>query len=448
MLPGGSYPDLVERKNQILEAATGIAYGQLEQSAVVFDYEGLMQQYRVDLLANESSLGANGVGQTPLIELKNLTRLVRKLAPPGRGARIFLKDEASNPAGSPTDRPAAMSAAYARRVGFSGVVAVSGGSYGVSLASQAAVHNLRAIIVQETADSQGRTTTETQGAAQACEALGAEVLQTSSGSQLFHLLLQTLEDTQFFFASLHTPMAVAGHEVLGLEIAQQVREQTGQDPDGVLATLTGGDCLTGLARGLRTAGAYKTRVMGTRVVWADLWPELCRVTWPEDGELARSAARPLRYLDDLFSITPGDVIYATHALAYLEGLERGAARNGSLAVAISLAREMRADQILVVAEAERTGPVPNPAHLGLTGEAPVGAVVGNPADYQPGGPVVIPAHPALLWAVPVNLDMLRRAYVERAVAGVDRRTIGGAEILFLAEETNSSPDWVSMVLAM
>lgn len=40
------------------------------------------------------------VGNTPLIELRNLTALARKCAPAGKGARIFIKDEATNPSGS------------------------------------------------------------------------------------------------------------------------------------------------------------------------------------------------------------------------------------------------------------------------------------------------------------------------------------------------------------
>ena len=33
------------------------------------------------------------VGNTPIIELKNITNLARKCAPKGKGARIFIKDE-------------------------------------------------------------------------------------------------------------------------------------------------------------------------------------------------------------------------------------------------------------------------------------------------------------------------------------------------------------------
>jgi len=40
------------------------------------------------------------VGSTPLVALRNVTELVRGLAGPGKGARIFVKDEAANPSGS------------------------------------------------------------------------------------------------------------------------------------------------------------------------------------------------------------------------------------------------------------------------------------------------------------------------------------------------------------
>ena len=49
----------------------------------------------------------------PLVELKNITDIVRATAPAGRGARIFLKDEAANPSGSFKDRRASLSATRA-----------------------------------------------------------------------------------------------------------------------------------------------------------------------------------------------------------------------------------------------------------------------------------------------------------------------------------------------
>ena len=79
-----------------------------------------------------------GVGNTPLLELRNLTDLVRSISEPGMGARIFVKDEAANMAGSFKDRRASMSIHVAREKGYEGVIAATSGNYGAAVASQAA----------------------------------------------------------------------------------------------------------------------------------------------------------------------------------------------------------------------------------------------------------------------------------------------------------------------
>ena len=81
---------------------------------------------------------AAGVGNTPLLELRNLTDLVRSYAEPGHGARIFVKDEAANMAGSFKDRRASVSIHVAREKGYAGVIAATSGNYGAAVASQAA----------------------------------------------------------------------------------------------------------------------------------------------------------------------------------------------------------------------------------------------------------------------------------------------------------------------
>ncbi|OJF15896.1 hypothetical protein [Couchioplanes caeruleus] len=81
---------------------------------------------------------------------------------------------------------------------------------------------------QEVYDSQGRGQPEILEKGRKCEALGAEVMRTSVGPELFAVLLHTLEETGYFNASLYTPYSVAGIETLGAEIARQVRAETGR----------------------------------------------------------------------------------------------------------------------------------------------------------------------------------------------------------------------------
>lgn len=126
-----------------------------------------------------------GVGNTPLIELKNITSLARHYASAGKGARIFIKDEAANPSGSFKARRAAVSVYHARKLGFKGVIAATSGNYGAAVASQAAMRGLDCIIVQECYDSKGKGQPEIIEKARKCEAFGAEVIQLSVGPELF-----------------------------------------------------------------------------------------------------------------------------------------------------------------------------------------------------------------------------------------------------------------------
>ncbi len=89
-----SYQAVMGRQNEIMKRAVGFDYQQFEQSALAFDYEGMMAATGFDLPSVRRVQAITGVGRTPLYELRNITRLARQLAPAGYGARIFLKDEA------------------------------------------------------------------------------------------------------------------------------------------------------------------------------------------------------------------------------------------------------------------------------------------------------------------------------------------------------------------
>ena len=84
----GSYADIMNRRNEILKRTSGIDYEKLERGALTLDFEGLFTSTKYsfkDVCAIQKELR---VGNTPLFELKNITRLVRKLAPKGKGAQI------------------------------------------------------------------------------------------------------------------------------------------------------------------------------------------------------------------------------------------------------------------------------------------------------------------------------------------------------------------------
>ncbi|MBC8421191.1 MAG: PLP-dependent lyase/thiolase, partial [Desulfobacterales bacterium] len=172
-----SYSEVMSKKQEILLRATGIDYDEFEFSPISFDYERLMNSCDYSLQDVQKILLETGVGQTQLVELKNLTELVRSIAPSGKGGRIFVKDEAANPSGSFKDRRAALSIYQAKKLGYKGVVAASSGNYGAAVASQAAKRGLRSIILQEVYDSRKVGQPEILEKTRACEAYGAEVWQ-------------------------------------------------------------------------------------------------------------------------------------------------------------------------------------------------------------------------------------------------------------------------------
>lgn len=114
MSKDNSYGAVMARKNEIMRSAVGMDYSKFESGSIAFDYEGMMAAtgYTLDEIMRIQLMFS--VGNTPLIELKNLTTLARKLAPKGKGARIFIKDEACNPSGSFKARRSATSVYQAK----------------------------------------------------------------------------------------------------------------------------------------------------------------------------------------------------------------------------------------------------------------------------------------------------------------------------------------------
>jgi 2-amino-4-ketopentanoate thiolase beta subunit len=460
-----SYETVMAERAQIMRASVGIDYARYETGALAFDYERMLADTGYDIDAAQAVQRETAVGDTPLVELHNITALVRRLAAPGKGARILLKDEAANPSGSFKDRRASLSIHEARERGYPGVAAATSGNYGAAVASQAAKAGLRCIVVQEAFDSRGVAQPEIEEKTRACEAYGAEVIRLSVGPELFYVFLRVLKETGYFNASLYTPYSVLGIETLGHELAVQTRARTGRFPDVVIATHAGGGNVTGTARGLRKAGATDTQMIAASVDLSGLHMASDRdfnrksfttghtgfslpfTTWPDRADVPRNAARPLRYMDRFVTVTQGEVFYATQVLAELEGLERGPAGNTSLAAAFAIARELDEAQVVVVQETEYTGAGKHPlAQLNLAKRMGIAVERGDPRDSRPGERIVIPTHPAQIRVVDVDLERVRRSYLRHALETLAPGHLGEADVRFLAEETRSSPDFVAEVI--
>jgi len=461
-----AYEAVMSRKNEIMKKAVGIDYSEFESGTIAFDFEKMMHETGYTLEEMQKIQGETGVGNTPIYEARNLTALARKCAPEGKGARIFIKDEGSNPSGSFKARRAANAVYHAKKLGYKGVIAATSGNYGAAVASQAAMLGLKCIIVQECYDSKGVGQPEIIEKARKCEAYGAEVIQLSVGPELFYSFLLLLEDTGYFNASLYTPFGIAGVETLGYELAIQMREKVGRDPDVVVCTNAGGGNLTGTARGLIKAGAEKTQVVAASVNLKGLHMAsdeqfnkksfttghtgfgMPFTTWPDRSDVPRSAARPLRYMDRYVTVNQGEVFYMTESLAQLEGLERGPAGNVSLAAAFSIAQEMDQDQIIVVQETEYTGAGKHiQPQLSFARENGIDIHFGEPQTEVPGVSIVLPKHPNLIKAVDLDMIKIRKSLVKNAIAQKNYTEVSASDLEFLVAETNASEDFVKEVLA-
>ena len=460
MSRANDYASVMARKPEIMIKSVGIDYKDFESGSIAFDYEKMMKEtgYTLEEM-QEIQYGVN-VGNTPILELKNITDLARACAPKGKGARIFIKDEAANPSGSFKDRRAANAVYHAKRLGYKGVISATSGNYGSAVASQAAMAGLKCIIVQECYDSKGVGQPEIIEKARKCEALGAEVVQLSVGPELFYKFLLLLEETGYFNASLYTPFGIAGVETLGYEISMQFREKYGKDPDAVVCTNAGGGNLTGTARGLAKAGA-KPLIIGASVSLEGLHMASDNAfnrksfttghtgfgvpfsSWPDRSDVPRSAARPLRYMDRYVTIAQGSVFYMTEALASLEGLEKGPAGNTALAAAFSLAQEMDIDQTIIVQETEYTGAGKHvQPQLAFARGNGIDIRFGDPKQEDPGESIILPSHPTLLKTTDVDLDRMRKSLIKTAMKTYNVIEPTEEDIAFLAEETKTDKEFV------
>ena len=455
-----SYASVNSRKNEIMQSAMGIDYSKFELSGIGFNYEQMMQEVAYSMEEMEHIQREHAVGNTPFIELHNLTWLARKFAPKEKGARIFIKDEACNASGSFKARRASIAVYEAKRKGYKGVICATSGNYGAAVAAQAAMYGLNCIVVQECYDSRKIGQPEILEKQRICEAYGAEVVQLTVGPELFTTLLQLLEETKYFNASLYTPFGIAGVETLGYEIAVQCREKIGKDPDMVLATNAGGGNVTGTARGLKKAGC-NAKVVGVSIDLSGLHMAsdydfnrksfttghtgfgMPFMSWPDRSDCPRNAARMLRHMDEFYTVKQGETFYLTEALASLEGYERGPAGNTSLTAAFALAQQMGEEQVIVVQETEYTGAGKHPmAQLSFARENGIEVKFGNPDDDEPGKKIVLPECPSLIRARAYDLDKVRRSYIKNCVKNYKMTEANAEDIKFIMEDTKAGYEFV------
>ena len=139
MTRANDYASVMGRKAEIMLKSVGIDYSKFESGSIAFDYEKMMRETGYTLEEMQNIQYSVNVGNPPILELKNTPALARACAPAGKGARIFIKDEAANPSGSFKARRAANAVYHAKKLGYKGVIAATSGNYGAAVASQAAI---------------------------------------------------------------------------------------------------------------------------------------------------------------------------------------------------------------------------------------------------------------------------------------------------------------------
>ena len=462
------YDSVMSRTNDIVKKSLGLDYTKFESGSVAFDYEALMNSTNYTLEEVATIQAKTAVGNTPLIELRNISALSRKYAKPGYGARIFAKDEAANVSGSFKARRAACAVAHAKKLGYKGVIAATSGNYGAAVASQAAMQGLECIIIQECYDSRGVGQPEIIEKARMCEAYGAEVVQLTVGPELFYTFLSIMEDTGYFNASLYSPYGIAGIETLGYEIVMQCRELLGKDPDMVVCTNAGGGMITGTARGFLKAGCDKTQMVAASIDLRGLHMasdsqfnrKSCTTghtgfgvpfaTNPDHTDVPRSASRSLRYTDRYVTVTQGEVFYITEALANLEGIERGPAGNTALAAAFSLAQELPEDAVIVISETEYTGAGKHlQSQLSFARDNGIEIFFGDPAtEDKVGVNIVLPKDPSYIKHQEADLKSFRQSLIRRACSKAGVTNPPESDLQFLAEETRTSVEFVRETLGL
>jgi cysteine synthase len=453
-----SYEAIMNRQIEIIKKSIGVDYDKFEIEGIAFDYQKMMKEAGYTIAEVQKIQRETAVGNTPLVELKNLNALISRCSDRGKGARIFIKDEQTNPSGSFKDRRASVSVYRAKELGYKGVIAATSGNYGAAVASQAAKRGLKSIIVQECFDSRGVGQPEILEKERSCAAYGSEIVQTTVGPELFYYTLLLLEETGFFNASLYSPYAITGIETLGWEIAKQTQQITGRIPDVVVSTHAGGGLTTGTARGLQKAGATNTLVVGASVDLRGLHMAsdedfnrksfttghtgfgIPFAVFPDRSDVPRNAARVLRYMDRYVLVTQGEVFYMTELLAKLEGLQRGPAGNTSLAAAFALAREMNEDEIIVVNETEYTGAGKLPsAQLTFAKQNNIEVKRGDPIkEDKPGERIVIPESPLQIGYIEIPMMQLKESYINQLFKRLNKIEFTKKEIEFIAEDIKES----------
>ncbi len=282
------------------------------------------------------------VGETPLVQL---TRVVSP-----RSARVLVKVESHNPTGSMKDRMALSvvdrAAASGRLVPSGTLVEYTGGSTGTSLAFVCAARGFSVTLVTSDAFSQEKR--------DHMRALGANVIEIPSDGggttrELIQSMMAKAEElsagpTAFYADQFNNLDAAAGYAPL----AEEVWDQTGGRVDAFVQSVGTAQCITGVARELRTrnaaieivavepaespvlsggaSGAHKIEGVG---------PGFIPPLWDKD------------LVDDILQVSTSDAKEMTRTLAQEEALFGGTSSGANVVAALQVAQRLGSGKTVV-----------------------------------------------------------------------------------------------------
>lgn len=91
MTRDNSYEAVMARRQEIMKNAIGIDFQEFESGSISFDYEKMMRETGYSLSEIETIQKETGVGNTPVYELRNLTRLARLYSPKEKELEYLLR---------------------------------------------------------------------------------------------------------------------------------------------------------------------------------------------------------------------------------------------------------------------------------------------------------------------------------------------------------------------
>jgi len=337
------------------------------------EFDGLMTHY---------------VGRpSPLYYAERLTETIRESAAPGMGAKVYLKREELNHTGAHKINNCIGQILLARRMGRTRIIAETGaGSHGVATATVCARFGLKCVVYMGAKDVERQ-----QPNVFRMKLLGAEVIPVTSGAQtLKDALNEALRD---WVANVHDTFYLIGtvagphpypelvrdfQSIVGTEARAQILEAEGKLPDLLVAAVGGGSNAIGLFHpflddaevamlGVEAAGHGLDKQHAASINGGSpgvLHGNRTYLLQDEDGQIAEahSISAGLDYpgigpehswLHDIGRVTYGSVtdqeaVDAFTLLTRVEGIIPALESAHALAAVPAKAREMRADQIILV----------------------------------------------------------------------------------------------------